>query len=126
MIEKYLKDSITGPARLARAEQLSKLNLIPARIHEELRRRDSLKHARDSASLAAKRLIKTIKDTLELDEEDEADALNKMKRDKDSARKNNPPVKDTGSKAVQVKTEAILPDKRKRPEETDSIRNQDQ
>jgi len=39
MIEKYLKDSITDPARLARVEQLSKLNLMPPRIFAEIKKR---------------------------------------------------------------------------------------
>ena len=38
MIEKYLKDSITDKGRLARIEQLSKLNLIPSRIFREQNR----------------------------------------------------------------------------------------
>ena len=127
MIEKYLKDSISGKPRQDRVEQLSKLNLIPARIYSELKRRDSLKQVKDSAYLAAKGLIKTIKDTLGMDEEDEADALNKMKKDKDSAQKETPvkapPVKDSSKNLPQLKTEAVLPDKKKRPVETDSIKN---
>ena len=61
-----------------------------------------------------------------MDEEDEADALNKMKKDKDSAKKQTPvkvPVKDSTKKLPQLKTEAVLPDKKKRPEEIDSIKN---
>ncbi len=41
MIEKYLKDSITNPRRIAEVEKLSKLNLIPPRIYKELRTQDS-------------------------------------------------------------------------------------
>jgi penicillin-binding protein 2 len=126
MIEKYLKDSITDKARLARVEQLSQLNLIPARIHAELKRRDSLKQVKDSANLAAKRILKTIKDTLEMDEEDEADAMSKMNKDKDSAKKAIPPVKDTGTNARKVRSEAILPDNKRKPEGADSIKSLDQ
>ncbi|MEO6723254.1 MAG: penicillin-binding transpeptidase domain-containing protein, partial [Ferruginibacter sp.] len=129
MIEKYLKDSITEKPRLERVEQLSKLNLIPARIYIELKRQDSLKQVRDSAYLVAKGLIKTIKDTLNLDEEDENDALNKMKKDKEAVKKDTPVKsnsRDTANNFPQIKTEAILPDKKKKPDEADSIKSQDQ
>ncbi|MBN8834095.1 MAG: hypothetical protein ABS68_02770 [Niastella sp. SCN 39-18] len=68
MIEKYLKDSITDKARLAQIETLSKLNLIPKRINDEIRRLDSIRHSKDSAYLIAKGFIQIIKDTLEIEQ----------------------------------------------------------
>lgn len=123
MIEKYLKDSITEPARLARIDELSKLNLIPDRIYIELRKQDSMRHVRDSAYLAAKGDIKVIKDTLGLDEEDEQDALDKLKKDKDSVKKGMPP-KDSNQNKLKLKPEAILvPEERKKSESKDTTKN---
>ncbi|UEG50478.1 penicillin-binding protein 2 [Ferruginibacter lapsinanis] len=121
MIEKYLNDSITDKARLARIDQLSKLNLIPKRIFTEMQRQDSLMHAKDSAYLIAKGYIKIIKDTLDLDAEDEADALDKMKKDKELAKKDQS-KKDSGDNKLKIKSQAILPDERKRAEPKDTVR----
>lgn len=74
MIEKYLKDSISDPGRKARLEQLSNLNLIPPRIHAEMRKQDSMRHSRDQAYLLAKGYVKIIKDSVGIDE-DEIDKL---------------------------------------------------
>ena len=119
MIEKYLKDSITDKARLARIDQLSNLNLIPARIYAQIKTQDSLRHAKDSAYLVAKGYIKLIKDTLEMDEEDEKDALEKMKTDKESVQK-GVPVKDSSEKPALNKIEGILPNEKRKPEVKDT------
>ena len=111
MIEKYLKDSITDKARLAKLEQLSNLNLLPPRIFIELKRQDSLLHSRDSAYLISKGYIHIIKDTLGLDESDEEDALDKIKKDKETA-KPGPEKKD--SLDNKLKQHAILPDEKKK------------
>ena len=111
MIEKYLNDSITDPARLKRIEDLSKLNLMPPRIFIELRKQDSLRHSKDSAYLISKGYIKIIKDTLGLDEEDEIDALDKLKKDKEATK--NQDKKDS-SNAPIVKPEAILQNQKKK------------
>ena len=72
MIEKYLNDSITDKARLARIDQLSETEPdTQARIYVEMRRQDSLLHAKDSAYLIQKGYIKIIKDTLELENTDD-------------------------------------------------------
>lgn len=119
MIEKYLKDSITDPARLKREEQLSELNLIPSRIYAELKRQDSLAHSKDSAYLIAKGYIKIIQDTLDVDETDE---LNDLTKSKDSVKiKKEPPKKDSTN--IKIKQEAILPDEKKKPAEKDTARN---
>jgi penicillin-binding protein 2 len=110
MIEKYLKDSITDKGRLARIDQLSKLNLMPPRIAIELRRQDSLRHSKDSAYLIAKGYIKIIRDTLELEDEGEDDdAISKLIKEKQGKEK-----KDSGDKRTIIHTEGILPDKQKK------------
>jgi penicillin-binding protein 2 len=107
MIEKYVKDSITDKARKEKAEAIAKLNLIPPRINKELRKQDSLIHAKDQAYLLAKGYIKIVRDTvgLEMDEEDN-EALEKIKN------QNNKPKNDTSNKQI-IKTEAVLPDKKR-------------
>ena len=117
MIEKYLNDSISGKDRHARVDQLSKLNLIPPRIYAEMRRQDSMRHSKDSAYLIEKGYITILRDTLDLDEAEEQDALDKLKKDKEATKNKK---KDSTDGKVQIRTEAILPDQKKRPEPTDS------
>jgi penicillin-binding protein 2 len=123
LIEKYLKESITEKPRLARIEQLSGLNLIPKRIYAEMRIQDSLSHARDSAYLIAKGYIRIIKDTLEMDDEDEDEALEKVKKDKEQLKKSQP-SKDSSTAREPVRGEARLPDEKKKPEPKDSTQPQ--
>lgn len=106
MIEKYLKDSITEKPRLDRIEQLSKLNLMPPRIHAELRRQDSIRHSKDSAYLLSKGYIKIIRDTVGIDEDQiDKEELNKLKKEKpDGNRKTADSI---------TKTEAIIPGEKK-------------
>jgi penicillin-binding protein 2 len=120
MVEKYLKDSITDKARLALVESMSNTNLIPPRIYAELKRQDSMRHSKDSAYLIAKGYIRIIKDTLEMDESDEDDALDKLKKDKEDLKKGTT-KKDSGDKKIIIKTEALLPDDKKKPELKDSV-----
>ncbi len=122
LIEKYLKDSITEKPRLDRIKQLSNLNLIPSRIYAALKTQDSLRHAKDSANLAAKGFIKAIKDTLGMDDEDEKDALDKMKADKETAKKGLP-VKDSSNTKPKVSIEGILPGDKKKPDVKDSVKS---
>ncbi len=121
MIEKYLNDSITDKGRLAKIESLSKLNLMPKRIYAEIRRQDSARHAGDSAYLIAKGFIRIIKDTLELDEDDEVDALDKLKKDKETV-KNDIPAKDSNNTKPNNKPAAILPDEKKKNSVIDSLK----
>ncbi len=123
MIEKYLNDSITDKARLERIDQLSNLNLIPARIYSELKKQDSLSHSRDSAYLITKGYIRIIKDTLDMDESDEDEALDKLKKDKEDLKKGQP-KKDSNDRKVIIKTEAIMPDEKKKPELKDTVNRQ--
>lgn len=122
LIEKYLKDSITDKARLDQIEKLSTLNLIPPRIYKEIRKQDSMRHIKDSAYLFAKGYIKKIRDTMGLDEEDEQQALDKLKIDKESAKKELP-KKDSNSIPLKKKIEGILPDDKKKPEAKDTVKN---
>ena len=112
MIEKYLKDSITDPKRKEKIEELSKLNLMPARIYKELRIQDSLMHSKDSAYLISRGYVKIIKDTLGIDEDEEEDSLDKLKRSKqkdDSKKKEQP-----GRVENRPNLEGILPDEKRK------------
>jgi penicillin-binding protein 2 len=122
MIEKYLKDSITDKARLARIEQLSNLNLIPPRIFTEIRKQDSMRHVRDSAYLVARGYIKKIKDTMGLDEEDEQEALDRLKKDKESAKKEIPKP-DSNKLPLRPAIEGVVPEDRRKPELRDTVKN---
>lgn len=124
MIEKYLKDSITDKARLARIEQLSKLNLIPNRIYAEMRRQDSSMHAKDSAYLIQKGYIKIIKDSLEIENTDEIETekeeqrlKEKMKLEEEKKKQQDKP------RETAPAPDAVLPDERKKPEPKDSLKN---
>ena len=116
MIEQYLKDSITDPARKARVEELAKLNLMPARIYQALRYRDSLLHAKDPLYLKEKGYIKIVKDTMGIEEEDESEGLEKLKK---SRQKENAPIDSLPPKKeeenLKSTTHAILPEKLKTP-----------
>lgn len=113
MIEKYLNDSIAGPERQAKVEELSRLNLMPARIYRQIRERDSLMHLKDSAYLKAKGFIrsyiKIAKDTMDIEEEDQSEDLDKLTKEM--------PKEDTTKKKKGLldsvkRTEATLPDKK--------------
>jgi penicillin-binding protein 2 len=113
MIEKYLKDSITDKARLARVEQLSNLNLMPPRIFAELRRQDSLRHSKDSAYLLAKGYIKIVKDTIGLEDGVDSEELEKAKKEK--------PKSENTPDSI-VKSPAILPDDKRNPSVIDTAK----
>ncbi|MES2891527.1 MAG: penicillin-binding transpeptidase domain-containing protein [Bacteroidota bacterium] len=120
MIEKYLRDSIAGPERKAKVEQIANLNLIPPRIYKELRRMDSIRHVKDSIYQASKGYIKIVKDSMGLDADDEADAMDKVKNRKDA--KKETPVKDSTPVKPKTKIEAVLPDNKVKPEATDTTK----
>ena len=77
MIEKYLKDSITDKARLARIEQLSALKLVPDFIYTDYKRRDSMDHRKDTAYLLQKGYLKMLKDTMGLEDDPEMEEVKK-------------------------------------------------
>lgn len=120
MIEKYLNDSITDKARLENVDQLSKLNLIPLRIYSEIRRMDSLAHAKDTAYLIQKGYIRIVKDTLDL--EDEPEVLKSEEPEKNKLQIREDKQKKNDSLLPVQKPEAILPEEKKKPEPKDSIK----
>ncbi len=120
MVEKYLKDSIVDKSRIAKIEEISKLNLIPQHIYAELKSQDSLLHAKDSAYLFSKGYIKLMIDTLDLDESAEDEVLDKLKKDKAEFKKELP-KKDSNDNKIKTKAEAILPDEKKKPELKDTL-----
>jgi penicillin-binding protein 2 len=121
MIEKYLNDTIAA-SKKAIVDKFTNLNLIPSRIYAEIKTRDSLSHLKDTAYLIAKGYIKLLGDTMDMDDSDEEDALDQIKRNKEENRKDKP-KKDSGDRKVEIRTEAILPDAKKKPELKDSVKN---
>jgi penicillin-binding protein 2 len=69
MIEKYLRDSITEKPRKDKIEYLSNLNLFPKNIYKEIRRQDSIRHSKDKKYLIEKGYIKSVKDTVGIDDD---------------------------------------------------------
>ena len=129
MIERYLKDSITEPDRVARIEAISKLNLMPARILAEIRQRDSIVKAKNAKALLEKTYIKAIKDTTGIEEEDNSDALDELNKTNDSTTKKEskgiPITTDTTpAKKEKIKSQpvnAVLPDRKKAKIKNDSL-----
>ncbi|HEV8079418.1 MAG TPA: penicillin-binding transpeptidase domain-containing protein [Chitinophagaceae bacterium] len=112
MIEKYLNDTI-ATNRKAKVETLSELNLIPPRIYKEIRRQDSLMHAKDTSYLLLKGYMKIIKDTMDIDEQDEQEALDKLKKAK---QKEDQKKKEVPNKVEnKPNLEGTLPDEKKKP-----------
>ena len=101
------------------------MNLIPPRIYAAVRTQDSLMHKRDSAYLIARGYIKTVKDTLGLEDEDTNDALEKMdttKKDKAA----NLPLLPFKRDSNDIRPEAILPQEKRKPAASDTVNNNDQ
>lgn len=113
MIEKYLKDSITDKARLDQIDKLSSLNLIPPRIFSEIRKQDSMRQIKDLANLIAKGYVKKITDTMGLDEEDQIEVLDKLKKDTAPVNKKQP-KKDSQPSSLKRSVEGILPDEKRK------------
>jgi hypothetical protein len=84
---------------------------------KEIRKRDSIIHARDSAYLMTKGYIREVKDTLKLEDEGvENEDLEKLKNQK--------PLKNVPAKNSSVlKGAAILPNDIKRSQKADSSNN---
>ncbi len=122
MIEQYLKDSIPEPDRKAKIETLAKLNLMPERIYEALRIRDSLRNAKNNLDNIEKGFIKTAKDTSDI-EDDEAvsDSLYKLKNEPQKNVQNTSlPKKNEND--VKENEKAILPENKKRIDTTHLIK----
>lgn len=119
MIEKYLNDSLAGDVRKKKADDLSKMNLIPPRIYAAMRTQDSMMHKKDSAYLMAKGYIRLVKDTLGLDENDSNDELEKLDTNKQLGKTiPDPAEKDSNN---NNKPDAILPQEPKKPVVIDTM-----
>ena len=124
MIEKYLKDSITDKARLALIETMANTNLIPDRIGQAIKSQDSLRHVKDPAYLLAKGYIKKIKDTIELDQnDDEKELLDNMEKGGDTSVKKELPKKDDKNTRPKITIDALLPWEKKKPILKDTIKH---
>jgi len=123
LIEQYLKDSIPEPDRKAKIEVLAKLNLMPARIYEAIRHRDSLIHLKDTTYLIEKGFIKTAKDTMDIDEEDDTEAIDKLKKSKqkENLLTDTIPNKKNDTDLKQ-RLEATLPNRQKKPDTTNTLK----
>ena len=105
MIEQYLNDSIAGPVRKAKVDAIANMNLMPQRILDAIRERDSIRQAK--ALKLERELMKKAKDTMDVQDEEETDKLQKLK-DR-SPRKDSTPV--NGKKDTIVTGSAILSEK---------------
>jgi penicillin-binding protein 2 len=109
MIEKYLKDSIPEPDRKAMIDKISKLNLIPARMIEAMRERDSIAHAKKQKSQLAKSYIKSIKYTTGMEDVDSTDAMEELNKAKlDEQQNDSLPSKKQN--VTNPSANAVLPD----------------
>ncbi|MDQ6890245.1 MAG: penicillin-binding transpeptidase domain-containing protein, partial [Bacteroidota bacterium] len=125
MIEKYLKDSIAGDERKAKVETLAKLNLMPARIYQEIRYRDSLMHSRDTSYMLEKGYIKSLKDSMGIENDDETEALEKLKNSKQKEKiltDTIPPKKNENDLNPKPGIEGVLPENQKKGKSVDSIK----
>jgi penicillin-binding protein 2 len=120
MIEKYLKDSITDKARLAKAEWLEKQYLIPAFVYSDFRGQDSIDHRYDTAYLLGKGYIRKLRDTLGIEDID-MEVEQKREEKKPAPLKNEtPPINEKQGQPSEI----ILPNnstnerKREKPDST--------
>ncbi len=82
--------------------------------------RETMLHSRDSAYLIAKGYITLIKDTMDVDETDEDELLEQIKKNKEDEKKRQS-KKDSGDNKPRINTEAILPSEKKKPELKDTL-----
>jgi penicillin-binding protein 2 len=125
MIEQYLKDSIPEPDRKANIETLAKLNLMPARIYEAIHYRDSLRRAKDTSYRQEKGYIKIAKDSMDIQEDDDTESLDKLKKTKgedNNLLTDTMPSKKGDRTLLKQRPEAILPDKQRPAENSNSIK----
>jgi penicillin-binding protein 2 len=123
MIEQYLKDSIPEPDRKAKIETLAKLNLMPARIYDAIRYRDSLRHAKDTSFLPEKGYIKIAKDTMGIEQDDTTDALDRLKKSKQKdilLTDTMPSPKN--EKDIKQRLEATLPERQRKTDTANSVK----
>jgi penicillin-binding protein 2 len=117
MIEKYLKDSITEPDRIAKIETISKLNLMPERILDEIKVRDSIARTKNTKIIINNEELKTITDTTDIEGEDNSDALNKINNPNQSNHSTTDSVPEKKENINNHPENAVLPDKQKKIKE---------
>jgi hypothetical protein len=112
MIEKYLKDSIAEPNRKTLIETISKLNLIPEKMLDAMRERDSIAHAKNQKQALAKEYLKSIKDTTGIEDEDSSGTMDELnKPDTNERNPNSVPAK---KQTLKDRTNsALLPEEQK-------------
>ena len=114
MIEQYLTDSIGGEQRKAKVEQLAKLDLMPARINQEIRYRDSLMHSKDPSYLLEKGYIKSAKTTIDAEGEkakqstDDKGVTKMQKLSSPSQRRNQNKISDSANLVAAVPQRKII------------------
>jgi penicillin-binding protein 2 len=103
LIEKYLKDSITGNDRKAKVEQLANMNLIPPQMKRQMVKRDSLRQAQQLA--AAKKAARDTSGVEEAPEETDTDS---------SGTPNKPQPAKKGTKRDSANKVALLPEEQRK------------
>ncbi|HUR65165.1 MAG TPA: penicillin-binding transpeptidase domain-containing protein, partial [Chitinophagaceae bacterium] len=104
MIEKYLHDTISTQHK-ARAEAISKTNLIPKLMLDKMREKDSIRKVREEEK-ALKNELRNIRDTLQSEDNPSETEVKNNKKGKDK------PSKDSNNKPP-AKRDMILPDTNK-------------
>ena len=115
MIEKYLKDSITEPDRKDMIDKISNLNLIPARMIEAMRKRDSIANAKSQKALLAKGYIKSIKDTTGMEDVDSSDVMDELNNPKSENQKTDS-LPSKKPSVTNHSPNAVLPDQQNKKE----------
>ncbi len=90
MIEQYLNDSIAGPERKAKVEAIANMNLMPARILDLIKKRDSIRQAK--AEKLERELLKKAKDTMDVQDVDDSETIQRL-RDVTPKKDSTPPRK---------------------------------
>ena len=103
LIEKYLKDSISGNDRKAKIEQLANMNLIPPQMKRQMAQRDSMRNAQQLA--AAKKAARDTSGVEEAPEETEPDS---------SGTPNKPQPAKKGTKKDTANKVALLPEEQRK------------
>ncbi len=114
MIEKYLKDSIAEPDRKALIETISKLNLIPAKMLDAMRVRDSIAHARNQRQALSKEYIESIKDTTGIEDEDSTGTMDELNKPSVEVPGKTDSFPSKNQKVIQGTSNAVLPDEQKK------------
>jgi hypothetical protein len=96
---------------------------MPARIYEAIRYRDSLIHVKDTSYLIEKGYMKIVKDTMDIDEEDDTETLDKLKKSKQKENLITDTIPSQKNDAdIRQRLEATLPDKQRKPNNTDTVK----